>query len=693
MIRGRKDGQSVVLVALAMPVAIILLGFVVDAAHAFVDQKHLQNAADAAALAAAQEVAGGACPSCGTTATQYTKYNGFDLTSVGGTLAQCPVDGQGVADTPSGNGANAENCYQYPYVDVDANGNPHTNSDEVLVRLENCTGTFFGGFVGVSSICESVRSVARATPQTGTIVHPPSTNVFGGTTSYSTTVVTTPGTAGGGVGFAKSTACSAITYLGAGGGTVGSLETNGGFKVGNNGVVQFIAWGGQSGCNQITNGGQVVATSTLPSVPVDWPLQPPSPAPPAGCIPLNPSAQTFTISAKALSGTTATLTTSAANTISTGDSVTVSTGDPRFDGTFTVTGSSSTTFSYTLSGAALAALTSSITNESVSAGTATLTTSAAHHLGAGDTVTVNTGGLALDRSTTVAAVPTPTTFKYTVPSFSTTAWSVDAAGTVATLTTSSAHGLHVGDKISVSGFSGPRAGLDTTAPAGVAAVTGTTISYTLSSASPTLAGKNGAQGGAVSLSTSSSSVSGTVTVTAVGAGSSGTVVDTPSASSVTISAGWKGAHSPGVYCLTAASGTLNIAANGTDFSGYTWFAPSISVSSGNQTFTPASGQSTLFDAYIGSLSLQGNGNTASGNMFAPNGDASISGGSVGAGSGFIESQTLTISGNFASFNGTGPTFDSTTTTTVSTTATPPTTIVTPGSTQTVTTGTTIGLGE
>jgi hypothetical protein len=131
-------------------------------------------------------------------------------------------------------------------------------------------------------------------------------------------------------------------------------------------------------------------------------------------------------------------------------------------------------------------------------------------------------------------------------------------------------------------------------------------------------------------------------------------------------------HPKGVYCLTGTTALLTISSNGADWRGYTFYAPSISTSSTNQKFSPASGESTVFDAYQGSLSIQGNGNTVTGNMFAPNptnGAATISGGGVGAGSGYIEVQMLSVSGNFATFRGTGPSTPGTVTTSTQTTST------------------------
>jgi hypothetical protein len=197
------------------------------------------------------------------------------------------------------------------------------------------------------------------------------------------------------------------------------------------------------------------------------------------------------------------------------------------------------------------------------------------------------------------------------------------------------------------------------------------------------------------------------------------------------SGNWASTHAPGVYCVT---GDLQFS-NGT-FVGYTWFATgSISVSGNSNRFSayaPAGTQAStrpVFVALSGGLSLQGNTNNITGGMFAAQGGITIQGGGLSAGSGFMEAQTISISGNFASYTGTGGfgtsivnvpttttqvTIPGTTTvittpgtTTVTTfpggtttTVIPGTTTVivlpgstTPGSTTTITTGTTVALNE
>src|SRR5262249_2573808 len=111
---------------------------------------------------------------------------------------------------------------------------------------------------------------------------------------------------------------------------------------------------------------------------------------------------------------------------------------------------------------------------------------------------------------------------------------------------------------------------------------------------------------------------------------------------------------------------LTFGGNGNDWTGYSFYATSITTSGSGNFYCPThkdnsgvcviTGIEPLFDAYgaTRALSLQGSGNTASGNMFAANGSIDVQGGGVGAGTGFLEAQTLAFHGNFSNFTGVGP---------------------------------------
>jgi hypothetical protein len=184
-----------------------------------------------------------------------------------------------------------------------------------------------------------------------------------------------------------------------------------------------------------------------------------------------------------------------------------------------------------------------------------------------------------------------------------------------------------------------------------------------------------------------------------------------------ISAGWLSSHAPGVYCWTA--GNLMIKANGATFDGYSFFAPSISISSNGMIFNPAlkcGTRTILFDAYAGDFTMSGNSSAMNGDIYAPNGNIVVSGGASFAGCGFMEAWKLIVAGNFAGYSGTGPGDGGSITTTTNTTTTvipggthtttdPSSTVITtdpdtvipgstgPGSTVTATTSTSVGLGE
>jgi hypothetical protein len=199
---------------------------------------------------------------------------------------------------------------------------------------------------------------------------------------------------------------------------------------------------------------------------------------------------------------------------------------------------------------------------------------------------------------------------------------------------------------------------------------------------------------------------------------------------ISITASWlTPAHPPGVYCWTVPGPPLSINANGTTFNGYTFYAPSIAVSSNGMTMKnapPAAGEPpVLFDAYDGNFTMSGNSDTLTGDIFAPNGNIIVTGGGSFAGTGFMEAIKVIIAGNFAGYFGTGPgdgggfvTTTHTTTTvvpggthtttipgathtttingTTQTTTDPDQTITgvtTDGSSSTATNGTTVGLGE
>jgi hypothetical protein len=175
-------------------------------------------------------------------------------------------------------------------------------------------------------------------------------------------------------------------------------------------------------------------------------------------------------------------------------------------------------------------------------------------------------------------------------------------------------------------------------------------------------------------------------------------------SSVTFTKTGNPPNPPGIYCLGGTNTVLSLAGNTIDFTGYTFFAPCISISGNNNTFSSSpleSSTPTVFfatdtDSNCGGTAfiINGQGNHVNGDIFVPSGQITLQGGAISSGNAFLESQTLSISGNSAEYNGTGPTVGGTQQTSTSySTSTYSTTITIPGTTTTITTGTDAELGN
>lgn len=182
------------------------------------------------------------------------------------------------------------------------------------------------------------------------------------------------------------------------------------------------------------------------------------------------------ISTASWSGNTVTITTSAAHGFAVGNQASVTGVTPNgYNGTFAVTAvPSSTQFQYSLTTDPFVTISGRVNPRTVSAaswsaGTVTIDTTAAHGLTVGSSITVtgfdnaNTG---YNGTFLVTAVPSTTRLQYAVASDPggwaaagsetvsrtasvTTPW----AANVATITTATAHGLAVGNTVTVAGFS------------------------------------------------------------------------------------------------------------------------------------------------------------------------------------------------------------------------------------------------
>jgi Flp pilus assembly protein TadG len=187
---------------LAMPLFFALMSLVVDGGNILVHKRNVQVAADAAALAIAQNVdlASPSCDNaCADVGREYAKKNGVDVDS---SWHKCDA-------------AHTTNCWTYPY-----NG----HNDQVEVRLKAHVTTFIAGVIGLYGADVSARAVSGTGPIYGYSTTPGTT--IQGTTTISTITGATHTTTdpdqlsgGSGVAFTMSRLCNAISYSGAGSGT------------------------------------------------------------------------------------------------------------------------------------------------------------------------------------------------------------------------------------------------------------------------------------------------------------------------------------------------------------------------------------------------------------------------------------------------------------------------------------------
>lgn len=192
---------------------------------------------------------------------------------------------------------------------------------------------------------------------------------------------------------------------------------------------------------------------------------------------------THTITNSYRTGTTVTITTSAAHNLTTGNSVAISgtNGNPSIEGTFTITGTPATdTFTYTTptSGTITSAPDTGTVDLLSSGKTATITTADAHGFLPGETVTISgtNGNSDLHGTWTIDTVPTTITFTYTTTTRGTITSAADTgtakvfgispgtitrtiinsarSGTTALVTTSADHGFCAGQVVTIAGTNG-----------------------------------------------------------------------------------------------------------------------------------------------------------------------------------------------------------------------------------------------
>jgi Putative Flp pilus-assembly TadE/G-like len=250
-------------VAVALPLFFALMALVVDGGNVLVHKRNIQVAADAAALAMAQQVDLSTSPpqclaTCVDLGRQYAGKNGVNVDS---TWHKC-------------DSTHHSNCWTYPFVD-----GAGQHYDQVEVRLKAPVSTFFVGAAdallhGHTAVTFNVsaRAVADTRQVLGVTTIPGptftgSTTTIPGGTHTSTDMSTISN--GTGVAFAMSGACNSISYTGSGSGTwdqaiangfpgsasvLGALATNGGVNFQGN-APKKITWLGfdQARCMNAPN--------------------------------------------------------------------------------------------------------------------------------------------------------------------------------------------------------------------------------------------------------------------------------------------------------------------------------------------------------------------------------------------------------------------------------------------------------
>jgi hypothetical protein len=338
-------GQALILVALALPLFFSVVALVVDGSNLMAHKRSIQNAADAAALAASQElpVDGSVCdgPDAAPPKCLYNVRHAAELYS---------SKNGGASSIPACASSSSTNCYQTPY---------KGSSGLIEIRLTNSVAGFFTSVVGLGNLFDvSARAVGSSNALTNVTVIPGTTTdgstdpniiITGG--SHTTT---DPDTISGGVigaqAFEMSSACAAISYSGAGGGTLGAFATNGGLTFSGAPGKKVDALGfDEQACPLGSPSGDPTACSSSSApcvknlvplhdkIPLNWPVPPPpiptpvssNPVYPSQCTALAPSSASYAVTdrqrnASGLATLTLNSLTNGGHTLAAGDRVSIS---------------------------------------------------------------------------------------------------------------------------------------------------------------------------------------------------------------------------------------------------------------------------------------------------------------------------------------------------------------------------------
>jgi len=161
-----------------------------------------------------------------------------------------------------------------------------------------------------------------------------------------------------------------------------------------------------------------------------------------------PIASIKNVVSKKLISNVATIETATNHGFNVSDSIFISGVDTVFNGTYTITSKTDTTFSY----AKLRNTAKIVTGKRLSSNVATLTTSVAHGFIEGDQVVVSISDVNYDGTYEITGTPSTTEFSYSATRTNTrTTTTKSMANDVATITTSAPHGLVKDETVSVLG--------------------------------------------------------------------------------------------------------------------------------------------------------------------------------------------------------------------------------------------------
>ena len=241
----KERGQALILIALAMVGLVAIVGLAIDGSAVFADQRHAQNAADTAAMAAAYAKVNTlkAAESNSSISTSPTICASDSMSGASDVCVELVLDG---LDRATSNGYTNSTDVTVKIYSPPATGYYQGNDDYVQVLITSTVNTTFMKVVGRNEFTHTVQAVALAKPRydltDGSMIisYDPDPNCsVGGTGGYSVSVNGTASVTLNGGGFFlnsdetcgfKAPSCTDIKITGSGGiNTVGAnnIDTTG----------------------------------------------------------------------------------------------------------------------------------------------------------------------------------------------------------------------------------------------------------------------------------------------------------------------------------------------------------------------------------------------------------------------------------------------------------------------------------